>query len=126
MTVAIVVDPRYPELEQLAEQMPIWAIDNSHHRVIAERWWKLRGCADATQGITLFKVSEETNAEENCLGVIDDVDLHHGIYSSGSAIAVLNVFGTPLSDRVQDKLKTLGFVTFRSSPGGFVALAREG
>ena len=32
MTVAIVLDPAYPELEQLANRMPVWAVDSARHR----------------------------------------------------------------------------------------------
>ena len=121
MTVAIVVDPGYSELERLAEQMPIWAIDNVHHRCVAERWWKLRGCADATQGITTFKVTDETDAEANCMNIIGEVDLHHGIYSSGMPVATLRAVGTPPSKVLREKLEAYGFVTFETTSDGFVA-----
>jgi len=121
MRVAIVLDPAYPELEELAEQMPIWAIDNVHHRAIAERWWKLRGSADATHGITIFKVTDERDAESNCLNIIGEVDLHHGVYSSGMPIATLRVIGAQASKALQEKLEAYGFVTFETTADGFVA-----
>ena len=125
MTVAIVLDPGYPELEQLAEQMPIWAIDNVHHRAVAERRWQLRGCADATQGITIFKVTDERDAEGNCINIIGEVDLHHGIYSSGRPISRLKVVGTRPSNVLREKLGAYGFVTFEPTSDGFVAKTQE-
>ena len=121
MTVAIVLDPKYSKLEQLAEQMPIWAIDSATHRATAERMWQLRGTADAFQGITLFKVTDEGDTEGNCINIIGSVDLHHGIYSSGSRIAKLRVIGAMPSNRIQEELKAYGFETFEVTPDGFVA-----
>jgi hypothetical protein len=121
MTVAIVLDPAYLELEQLAEQMPIWAVDSALHRGVAERLWLTRGMADAFQGITLFKVSEERDAEVNCANIIGEVDLHHGIYSSGSRIATLKVIGARPSTNLLEELSTYGFVNFEPTLDGFVA-----
>ena len=121
MTVAIVLDPRYSELERLAEQMPIWAVDSAPHRAVAERLWQLRGGADAFQGITLFKVADEQDAEGNCVNVIGEVDLHHSVYSSGSKIAILRVIGTIPSNRLREELGTYGFVTLEATSEGFVA-----
>jgi hypothetical protein len=103
--------------------MPVWAVDSVSNRAVAERHWQLRGSADAHQGITLFKVDDERDAESNCLRVIDDVDLHHGIYSSGSEVSVLKVIGTQASERVQQDLKAYGFVKFEVTPEGFNAQA---
>jgi hypothetical protein len=120
MTVAIVLDPAYPGLEELVEQMPIWAVDSAPHRAIAERLWQVRG-ADAFQGITLFKVADERDPEGNCVNVIGDVDLHHGVYSSGSKIEALKVIGTMPSDRLREELGAYGFVTLEKTLDGFIA-----
>jgi len=123
MTVAIVLDPAYLELERLAEQMPIWAVDSALHRGVAERLWLTRGMADAFQGITLFKVSDERDAEVNCANIIGEVDLHHGIYPSGSRVATLKVIGTKPSNRLLEELGAYGFVKFEPTIDGFVASA---
>jgi|HubBroStandDraft_6_1064221.scaffolds.fasta_scaffold140986_1 hypothetical protein len=121
MTVAIVLDPGYSGLEQLAEEMPIWAVDTVSHRATAERLWKLRGMADAFQGVTLFKVKDERDAEGNFVNIIAEVDLHHGVYSSGSKVATLRVIGTPPSNRLQEELSTYGFLTLETTSDGFLA-----
>ncbi len=121
MTVAIVLDPAYSQLEQLAERMPIWAVDTPPNRAVAKRLWELRGGADAFQGITLFRVADERDAEGNCVNVIDQVDLHHGVYSSGSKIASLTVIGATPSDRLREELSAYGFVALEATSDGFVA-----
>lgn len=123
MTVAIVLDPAYSGLELLANQMPIWAVDSAPHREVAERFWQTRGTADAFQGITLFKVSDERDAEGNCANIIGQVDLHHGIYSSGSKVAALKVIGASPSSKLLEELGVYGFANFEPTPDGFVARA---
>ena len=123
MTVAIVLDPAYLELEQLAEQMPIWAVDSALNRGVAERLWLTQGVADAFQGITLFKVSDERDAEVNCANIIGEVDLQHGVYSSGSTIATLKVIGTKPSNKLREELRAYGFEDFEPTLDGFMAHA---
>ncbi|MFZ3341024.1 MAG: hypothetical protein WA609_20310 [Terriglobales bacterium] len=125
MTVAIVLDPGYPELESLAEQMPIWVINSTHHRSTAERWWQLRGCADASQGITVFKITDEKDAEGNCINIIGEVDLHHGIYSSGKPVSAVRVIGVRLSDAMREEFGRYGLVSFEPTLEGFVARTQE-
>ena len=125
MPVAIVLDPTYPDLERLAEQMPIWAIDSALHRPVAERLWQVRGMADAVQGITLFKVEDEQDTEGNCINIIGEVDLHHGIYSTGSRVATLRVIGTLPSSKLREILGAYGLITIETTPDGFVAYSRE-
>jgi len=105
--------------------MPIWAVDSALHRPVAERLWQLRGMADAVQGITLFKVANEADAEANCINIISEVDLHHGVYSTGSRVAAVRVIGTRPSNKIRESLGAYGFVTFETTPDGFIARALE-
>ena len=123
VTVAIVVDPAYLCLTELVEQMPVWAIDVPAHRAVAEAEWKSRGPADAWQGITLFKVTDELDRLGNLLDALDQVDLHHGVYSSGSRIEVLKVIGVSASTEVFDELRPYGFIAIDPTADGFLARA---
>ena len=122
MTLAIVVDPEYSELELLAGQMPVRVVDSPRHRSVADDWWKLRGVSDALHGITLFKVMNENDAQVNCLNIIEQADLHHGVYSSGMPIRKLKVIGAQPSKVLKEKLRTYGFLTFELTRDGFVAI----
>jgi hypothetical protein len=121
MKVAIVLDPAYPDLDQLAEEMPVWAVDSVSNRDTAKRLWEQRGSADAHQGITLFTVTDERDAENNCIGIIGQVDLHHGINSSGSEVSILRVIGVHPSEAIKEEMKAYGFVVFETMPDGFLA-----
>lgn len=121
MKVAIVLDPRYPDLEKLVADMAVWAVDSVAHRAIAERLWQLHGGSDALQGVTLFKVMDEGDKDGNCRSIIGDVDLHHGIYSSGSEIESLRIVGSPPSQETIAELESYGLSSIRLTTDGFVA-----
>lgn len=121
MTVAIVLNPHYAELAALVNEVPVWAVDSSSHRPVAERLWRLNGMADSRQGITLFKVADENDPESNCLHIIGEVDMHHGVYSTGSALAAVKVIGASLSSELRAALASYGLVKIEITADGFIA-----
>jgi hypothetical protein len=125
MIVAIVLDPNYADLELLADSMPVWAVDSSHNRSVAEKMWNSRGGADAFQGITVFKPQHGTNAEANCQEILDQVDLHHGVYSSGQKIQSLHVIGAVPADGLRSELSSIGFSRIKETQNGFIASIAE-
>jgi hypothetical protein len=122
MKVAIVLDPTYSELNRLVGEMPVWAIDSESNRAAATRLWDVRGSADANQGVTLFNVADEADAENNCIRIIGQVDLHHGVYSSGSEVSMLRVIGTQPSEAIRQEARCYGFEMFQITEDGFIAL----
>ena len=121
MTVAIVVDPGYPYLKELSEEMPVWAVNSPANRATAEELWKFAESPNAFRGLTVFDINDTTAAEKNCLNILDMVDLHHGELSSGSKIGALRVVGTKLTDKLREELQTYGFANFQPTKDGFVA-----
>ena len=121
MIVAIVLDPAFAGLELLAERMPVWAVDAPHNRSVAEKVWHSRGGADAFQGITVFQPQHGTNAEANCLEILDQVDLHHGVHSSGQQIQSLHVVGALPSESLRSELSSLGLSKIEATQDGFTA-----
>jgi hypothetical protein len=81
--------------------------------------------ADAVQGITLFKVQDEQDTEGNCINIIGEVDLHHGIYSAGSRVATLRVIGALPSSKLREMLGAYGLITIETTPDGFIACSRR-
>ncbi|MEA2779198.1 MAG: hypothetical protein QOK29_742 [Rhodospirillaceae bacterium] len=76
-------------------------------------------------GITGFGYDPGIAAEERLLAELDNIDLHHGPYSTNSPYTVLEVIGAQLIPAIQDALSELGFSAFKQSPGGFVATRSE-
>ena len=119
--VVVVVDPALGErLAHLQSAVPVWILETSANRAIAERLWSDRPKDSHLTGITTFKAAGPS-PEENLLGVIDTIDLHHGTYSASPPCKVLEVIGTAATDKIRTELAEYGFNQFHSRPGGFVA-----
>ncbi len=107
---------------ELALEHQVWALRTANTEKVAQRFWKEhppRGAA-GSGGITL--VAGEGDLEKDFVGILDSVELHHGIASSERpAVNVLRVLGAPASETVRDVLCAQGFTCIESKPDGFVA-----
>jgi hypothetical protein len=112
--IAIVVKP-YLGLQALAEKMPVWALDLPHYRNIAERISKVPA------SLTLFKPGVSLTPEQEFLGILATVDLHHGDYNSEGPWCVLNVYGTTVTEQISASLKEYGVTTITPTVNGFRA-----
>jgi len=121
--ICIVVDREFGErLTTRAPGVPVWIVETPVNRDVAQRLWKERPQEGHLTGITTFKASESSSAEDLLLNEMNTIDLHHGSYSSDPPYTVLEVLGTPLSDRIRGELSEYGFVEFRPNVEGFLAI----
>jgi len=121
--VRVVVDPNFGErLAELPAHEPVWVIDSQANTPVAHRLWKERPAENHLTGITTFKPGSKFRAEEELLGQLDTIDLHHGEYSASPPYTVIEVMGCPPSDRVRAALGEFGFTVDSLSPDGFTAV----
>jgi hypothetical protein len=89
---------------------------------VAERIWK--GAAsesyDIETGVTTFK-PQGVGAEEWCLAIVDQLDMHHNHYSHDPTYSVLEVYGARLSERIREEFSHYGLVQFEETMQGFIA-----
>jgi hypothetical protein len=121
--VVLLSDEFAPRMPGLALGHQIWALRTADTENVAQRFWKEHPPLDAgagSGGITLF--AGESDPEKDLLSVLDDVELHHGLASSGRpAVSVLRVLGVPPSETIRDVLRAQGFTLIESRPDGFLA-----
>jgi hypothetical protein len=121
--VYVVVDREFGErLTNLAPGVPVWIVNTPLNRTVAERLWKERNQQGYLTGITTFDDLESSSAEDLLLWELDTIDLHHGPQSADPPYTILEVLGTPLSDRIRAELSQYGFDEFHPSAGGFSAV----
>lgn len=120
-SVAVVVDVAFAALDEIARHMPVWIVDSPYNRDLAVNYWREHAGQSHTEGVTTFKVSESASPEDWCADVLSDVDLHHGEYSHAPPYSVVEVFGTPLSDRLRAAFAEWGFAEFEQRSSGFQA-----
>ena len=102
----------------------MWIVDSAHNMPVVQRLWRESTTESHLNGITSFQDSASFSPEDALLGVLDTIDLHHGIHSANPPYTVLEIVGTPLTANLKNKLVSFGFDEFQTSSGGFVAQTR--
>jgi hypothetical protein len=126
--VHVVVAPNHGErLCDLPECEAAWvAYTPENHRVIKRLWEAAGGARSHLEAATLFQVASSESPEDWLLGVMPDIDLHHGGHSQVPAYSELRVIGAALNERLRADLGHYGFDTFNETVDGFVARKSSG
>ncbi|MGC2000144.1 MAG: hypothetical protein WA658_09810 [Candidatus Acidiferrales bacterium] len=120
--VYVVVDPAFGEkLALLPPGSPVWIVDTPVNKAVAERIWRERPGKSHLDGVTTFCVCSDS-PEENFLGELGTIDLHHGSYSSDHPYSRLEVIGVPVSEKIKLAMAEYGFAEFRANSGSFEAI----
>lgn len=119
--VAIVVDSAFgARLFDLSKRLHVWVCSSpGNGEAIKEIWSKNGKEYSLKSGVTSFKVKEGASPQEMFLGVIDNVDLHHGQYSHVPAWSVLEVYGVKPLAMIKAKLEEYGQGSFEETEWGF-------
>lgn len=121
--VRIVVDRDFGErLAELEPGVPVWIVGTPLNAGVAQRLWKERNQENHLTGVTTFNDSASTSPEDLLISELDTIDLHHGSYSSNPPYTILEVLGTPLSERIKVELTEFGFNKFHPTASGFSAV----
>ncbi|WP_163012918.1 hypothetical protein [Burkholderia stabilis] len=128
-TVALIVDPESGERirDIAAVASHTWVVTSAVNDAVATR---IRHALPAPTGqaaegsVTTF-LHDGDDRESWCAGILDAMDEHHNERSHHGGYAILEVYGTPLSERLRQDLSALGFARFASTAEGFRAIKRE-
>jgi hypothetical protein len=101
MKVAVVVEPQYDGLALLVSKMPVWIVESSENKSSATKIW---GQKADSKDLTTFKVQNLSQKHENCLGIIDAIELHH------PTMTELFVFGLEDTDGLRQEFLELGYL----------------
>lgn len=121
--VALVVDPLFGErLASLSQRVHVWAVASSENYEVARRLWEQRGVKEhrLESGVTTFNPTPGASPEEECVGILETIDEHHGEYSHDPPWSILEVYGVNLTPRIQNQLKEFGITRFEITEDGFV------
>ncbi len=118
----VVLDREYGQsLSQLAAQGPVWIVDTTENRAVAQKIWAADSNRTHLDGVTTFKTDGHSSPEEAFIGELDTIDLHHGTYSANPPYTILEVIGTSVTDRLKSELSRFGFDQFEPTEQGFCA-----
>jgi hypothetical protein len=122
-SVVVIVDPAFGEkLRTIPPGQPVWiTMSPANEPVIRSLWSTSQSPTDHLTGITGFHFNEGVSAEERLLAELDEIDLHHGPYSSPSPYTEIAVRGARLTPDVRAGLQEYGFSDFTDAGDGFTA-----
>ncbi|WP_157653645.1 hypothetical protein [Burkholderia ubonensis] len=124
-TVALIVDPDFGARiqEVVARVRHTWVVATPANVAVAEQIWRASPNSPGLNmegGVTTF-IQYGVNRESWCDAILDSVDDHHNSYSGDPGYSILEVYGIPLTNRLQSVLVELGFSVFTSMDYGFCA-----
>src|SRR5262245_21403814 len=120
--VAVVVDQNFgDQLAALSQRLHVWACSSSRNREVAEQVWAGPPTHSLSRGITTFEYDPADSPADIVLGVLDEVELHHGEVSHDPEWRTLEVYGAALTPSLKTALRKLGVTRFESVEQGFRA-----
>jgi hypothetical protein len=121
VTIAIVLDPNFGErLSELAAQGPVWVTASPINRAAVEHHWKT--VPSGGHSVTIWSERQRAETEQEWLGVLDDLELHHSEAWAGPGIAGIQVIGAPLTKAAESALHEFDYVVTSFGPNGFIAV----
>jgi|SRR5579864_636965 len=119
--VAIVVEQDFHgDLIAMAAMHPVWIVETPKNAPRIKEAWT-RGTQMNLCYINKFQPSEPNEPNENLIGVLDGVDLHHGEETKGGGYDGIIVHGVKPDGVLEEKLKRLGFEITEVMADEFVA-----
>ena len=120
--VHIVVDSNYGErIRELPLGEPVWIIESDINRPVILLLRQEQPGQCHLDGITSFCESTLISPEDNLIGLLETIDLHHGEYSHDPPYSMLHVIGVKWSKRIERELEEYGFTLHAHTAEGFVA-----
>ncbi|WP_176060191.1 hypothetical protein [Paraburkholderia sp. BCC1876] len=124
-TVALIVDPDFSARiqEVVARVRHTWVVATPANVAVAEQIWRALPKPPELNmegGITTF-IQYGVDREGWCDAILDSVDDHHNCYSYDPGYSILEVYGTPLTERLRSALVEFGFSVFTPTEYGFCA-----
>lgn len=82
----------------------MWIVDTPQNRAVAKNLWAAHPNRNHPEGVTTFKAGDDCSSEETLINELDTINLHHGSYSADPPYTILEVIGTPISERLKAEL----------------------
>jgi hypothetical protein len=119
-TIFILLDPDTGTmLNEYAACGPVWITQSPENRQAAEAYWASKSESD--HSVTIWSEPRSGESEEEWLGILDDIELHHGEAWSGPGVEAIEVRGVSLSDHAAAAFREFGYEVSETRGDGFRA-----
>jgi hypothetical protein len=121
VTIAVVLDPNFGErLSELAAQGPVWITSSPINQAAVEHHWKT--ASGDWHSVTYWSQPRTGETEQQWLGILDDLEIHHSAPWAGPGIAGIQVIGAPLTKAAESALHEFEYTITSSGPNSFRAI----
>jgi hypothetical protein len=118
-TITVVLDTECGDgIFEYAQRGPVWVTHSAANRAAVEKYWTSKS-VDANE-VSVWS-SPRGDSEESWLGILDDLERHHGEFA-GPGIASIEVVGAELTAEAREALRnavTRRRRNFRAASGLF-------
>src|ERR1051326_3916964 len=121
VTITVVLDPNFGDrVFEAAVSGPVWVTPSAANRLSVEQYWR-KHANGAGVSVTYWSEPRTGATEEEWLGILDDLELHHSEDCAGPGIATIHVIGASLSAAAAAALREFGYHVGDSQPDSFWA-----
>jgi len=120
--IGLILDPEFGDrLYELPDYLSVWIVDGVENARAVQTLRQL-GSASRPADVTTFTVDISSSRERDCIRVLNDIDLHHGDFSSIIPYQAVIVWGVSLTDEIEQAFAKYGsWSFFNHSEDGFAA-----
>jgi hypothetical protein len=121
--VIIVLDPQFGDrIVETGLNHDIWITPSEANRDGAKRLWSLLESRPDKPLVSMWSAPRDGATETELMGILEDVERHHGEYSHDPPVSALRVIGLPPDARVIACLEAFGYTHVEvGSDNDFVA-----
>jgi hypothetical protein len=120
-TITVVLDPECGDgIFDFAQRGPVWATGSDANRAAIEKHWK--SMTDESNDVTYWSTPRTGATEEEWLGILDTLEVHHTEAWAGPGIAAVEVVGAELTEGARAALREFGYEPAEILPNGFRAV----
>jgi hypothetical protein len=108
--VILVVDRAFgPRVHELPEGTPAWIVDSPVNRPAIDARWEEAEEKSHIIGLTSFRDSPQLSPADLAASVVEQIEMHHGVYSHEPPFSRLTVIGAVVAPTLMSNLEEIGF-----------------
>jgi hypothetical protein len=120
--IALVVDANFGDrLGEVARRFDVWVVPSSENRKAVEKLREEKAEGKLGLQISMWSNPIDVSLESAWLGMLNDIELHHGEYSHHPPVSELEVVGTEANHAARVALLAYGYSQITPTKSGFRA-----
>ena len=120
--VVIVLDPGFGDRTlEIGRSDDVWMTPSDVNRDAGNRLWKLVENEPRPPLLSMWSAPRTGATEAEWLGILQDIEMHHGEYAHDPAVTRLRIIGAAPEPHAIAALREYGYTRIEAETGGFMA-----